>query len=201
MWIEVGNLTGPPWDAFRARLAEWLEKVEATLRRKTLVDPVVDGSLVLTPGAGVLPSQDPNTVGAEPVGSLNDWREVDLYVNPWVEGAAHNERYMYRFSANAFSKNFRVEFMNYTTATYGSFRIQLRGPADIGPRDIRLVPLNGGQVLAGSPAAPVATRVAVPASVSAAGASGQWAATADHLYVYTGNGTAHAWRRAALEPW
>ncbi len=47
----------------------------------------------------------------------------------------------------------------------------------------------------------VGTRVAVPASATAAGRPGQWASDAGFIYTYTGNGTTHTWVRAAAAAW
>lgn len=48
---------------------------------------------------------------------------------------------------------------------------------------------------------PVSMRVGVPASATAVGAPGWWAADASWFYVYTGDGTTHAWRRVAVASW
>jgi hypothetical protein len=65
--------------------------------------------------------------------------------------------------------------------------------------DLRLAAKGSGQVTAGGN--PVSTKVNVPASATAAGRPGQWAEDNNHLFIYTGDGTAHAWRRAALQTW
>jgi hypothetical protein len=48
---------------------------------------------------------------------------------------------------------------------------------------------------------PVGVKTTVPPNSATAGAPGMWAEDGNHLYIYTGDGTAHAWRRAALETW
>lgn len=48
---------------------------------------------------------------------------------------------------------------------------------------------------------PFGTKVAVPGTATSSGAPGQWAADASNLYVYTGDGTTHAWRRVAVAAW
>jgi len=48
---------------------------------------------------------------------------------------------------------------------------------------------------------PVSVRVSVPASSTAAGKPGQWAADASYIYAYTGDGTTHTWVRATAATW
>lgn len=48
---------------------------------------------------------------------------------------------------------------------------------------------------------PFGSKVSVPTTVSSSGAPGQWAADTGFYYVYTGDGTAHSWRRAAVTTW
>jgi hypothetical protein len=54
---------------------------------------------------------------------------------------------------------------------------------------------------AGTDGSPFGLKVAVPATASTAGAPGQWAADASFLYVYTGDGTTHTWRRVGVAVW
>lgn len=49
--------------------------------------------------------------------------------------------------------------------------------------------------------APYGLKVAVPANATASGAPGQWAASTGFIYIYTGDGTAHAWARSAIAAW
>ncbi len=48
---------------------------------------------------------------------------------------------------------------------------------------------------------PAGVRVGVPASATAAGKSGYWAADDNYHYTYTGDGTTHKWRRVAHATW
>ncbi len=71
--------------------------------------------------------------------------------------------------------------------------------ADVG---IRLIPKGEGEIFSGPGLDRVSVkRNAIPASATAAGKPGWWAADDNFLYVYTGDGTVHAWRRAALQTW
>lgn len=44
-------------------------------------------------------------------------------------------------------------------------------------------------------------KASVPATATSSGKPGQWAASPTYFYIYTGDGTTHAWRRAALSSW
>lgn len=48
---------------------------------------------------------------------------------------------------------------------------------------------------------PYGLKVAVPANATASGAPGQWAANTGFVYIYTGDGSAHAWARSAIAAW
>jgi hypothetical protein len=65
--------------------------------------------------------------------------------------------------------------------------------------DLLLKPKGSGVVRVGNN--PVGVKVPVPASATAAGKPGQWAADATHIYAYTGNGTVHTWVRSAAAAW
>lgn len=48
---------------------------------------------------------------------------------------------------------------------------------------------------------PLSQKVTVPANATGAGAPGDMAADSNFLYIYTGDGTIHAWRRVAIASW
>ena len=59
--------------------------------------------------------------------------------------------------------------------------------------------ITGTAVLNGQP---VSRRVLpIPASATAAGRPGDWAADITHIYAYTGDGTTHTWVRSAAAAW
>jgi len=44
-------------------------------------------------------------------------------------------------------------------------------------------------------------KVAVPSTATSDGKVGNWAADTSYLYIYTGDGTTHTWRRVAISTW
>jgi hypothetical protein len=79
---------------------------------------------------------------------------------------------------------------------------QLRAFGDDADVGIRLVPKGEGEIFAGTALDRVSVkRNAIPTSATDVGKPGWWAEDDNWLYVYIGDGTAHAWRRAALQTW
>lgn len=64
---------------------------------------------------------------------------------------------------------------------------------------LNLIPKGSGVVQAGGD--PVGVKVAVPANGTATGKPGQWAADANYIYAYTGDGSTHSWVRSATTAW
>ncbi len=44
-------------------------------------------------------------------------------------------------------------------------------------------------------------KVSVPANATSLGQPGQWAADTSYLYIYTGDGSTHSWRRVGISSW
>ncbi len=64
---------------------------------------------------------------------------------------------------------------------------------------LNVITKNNGKVTVNSRL--VATKVAVPATSTVAGYPGSFAADANFIYVYTGDGTTHSWVRSAAATW
>jgi hypothetical protein len=77
-------------------------------------------------------------------------------------------------------------------------RINAAGPSAVHDLDLNGKGVGAQVLIAGNPAG---SRVAVPASASAPGKPGNFAADATHIYTYTGNGTTGTWVRAAAATW
>lgn len=60
---------------------------------------------------------------------------------------------------------------------------------------------KNGEPTSATDGLPFGQKVAVPSTSSSSGSPGAWAASSTFFYVYTGDGTTHAWVRSALATW
>lgn len=90
-------------------------------------------------------------------------------------------------------------FLNLSNTTLGWVNFQdLISPPAAPVGGYRLYSSSGVLRLDGQP---LGVKVSVPASGTATGKPGQWAADANYIYAYTGDGSNHSWVRSATTAW
>ncbi len=202
-----------PWSAFKARIASWLETVEATWAGKTLVDPKFSGSATLNDvpvvtTTGVQQISDKTLVSPR-ISSI--WSSNNVAVMQFV-GNAGNTAYarvavagtVVSYSVNGPDPDISVLISGKGNGTINCVSpvtvsgvpvVTTAGIQTLSQKTLASPTLTGSPVLNGSP---VVSSVAVPATSASTGGVGQIAGDNNFLYVCVATNN---WRRVALTTW
>ena len=115
-------------------------------------------------------------------------------------------------NVTAYANPYRSELSNQGVFSNGGFKL-IDSAWNLNPlvlNDVYIWPsstksgmlyVKNGAPASSSDGGVLSQKVGVPSSAKAQGLPGHWSADPSYLYIYTGDGTNHSWKRSAISPW